>query len=223
MSTNTTTPVMGSDLVAAIESFWSAIVERHPELPAHVIVVTGSGSGKRRMTRGHWARDRWTVGEGRAPELFIAGERIAEGAVLVAQTIIHEAAHGLLLARGDDTAGTSRGGSYHNGRFVKAATELGLAKPAETDSVIGWSDCPIRPETIEAYRTEIDALAAALTGSIGSGTAGAVKPRAKRAKRTYRKAVTLACECREVKLPADQADELEDIDCHRCGATFVRQ
>lgn len=210
------------------------------------------------MRRGHWAAGRWTVADDKVPELFIAGESIAEGAVLVAQTIIHEAAHALLHARGDMTGGTSRGHAYHNLRFVAAAEELGLAKPESPDSVIGWSDCPIRPETIEAHRAEIDELADALTGSIVHATretllvwANAIglimggfvsvvhwwadvdleaafvnaggKVTKPRTKRVYRKAVTLACECRTIKLPAAEAAELEDIDCHRCGSPLVAQ
>src|SRR5687767_12591302 len=114
MTTNEITP-SGSELVAAVETFWAAVCERHPELPANVIVVTGSGKVRGGLIRGHWARDRWVgTHEGpRMPEMFVSGERMADGGRGVATTIIHEAAHALLQARGDESGGTSRQGRYH--------------------------------------------------------------------------------------------------------------
>lgn len=74
---------------------------------------TARARGRSTLRRGHWAADRWIAGgEYRTPELFVAGERIADGATAVATTIIHEAVHALLHARGDTTGGTSRQGPY---------------------------------------------------------------------------------------------------------------
>jgi hypothetical protein len=50
----------------------------------------------------------------RRPELFIAGECLAEGPRQTLQTMLYEAVHALAHARGVND--TSRGGKYHNKR-----------------------------------------------------------------------------------------------------------
>lgn len=251
-------PTTGSALVSAVEAFWAALVARHPELPAKVVVVTGSGSVKGGLIRGHWAMGRWTADAERIPELFVSGERIADGPVGVATTVIHEAAHALLQARGDLTGGTSRQGRYHTkGGFAAAAEELGLIAPAKADPVLGFSDCTMAPATEELYAAEIADLGTALgTAHIRSITAedlmaGAIaigfimggflvcvpwwlgddpatlwgtlggKVTKPRARRTYRRSVVLACECREVRLPAELAGELAEVACSRCGGALA--
>ena len=67
----------------------------------------------------------------RRPELFVAGECLAEGPRQTLQTMLHEAVHALAHARG--VKDTSRGGKYHNKReFVALAGELG--QPGQTAS-----------------------------------------------------------------------------------------
>jgi hypothetical protein len=80
---------------------------------------------------GHFGADHWVEGrpteEGqgaaldfsvarRKPELFIAGECLAEGPRQTLQTMLHEAVHALAHVRG--VKDTSRGGKYHNKREV---------------------------------------------------------------------------------------------------------
>ncbi len=169
MTSNTTplpTPTTGSAIVAAIEAFWAAIVQRHPELPSEVVVITGSGAVRGGLIRGRWATAQWRTTGGRLPELFVSGERMDDGAEGVAATVLHEAAHALLQARGDDTLGTSRQGRYHNGRFVAAAEELGLQGPKSPDPILGFSNCTITNETVAEYAAEIVELALALGASI---------------------------------------------------------
>jgi hypothetical protein len=261
MNTNaSTTHTTGSELVAAIETFWAALVARHPELPSQVIVVTGSGRVQGGLIRGHWAADRWQVlaDEVRAPELFVSGERIADGGRGVATTIIHEAAHALLIARGDRTGGTSRQGRYHTkSGFAATAIELGLVPPAKADAVLGFSDCTMPDETAEAFAAEIAALdealgarivmvdlaeliaAAIAVGAILGGLqvivpwwkvddvismwgtlGGGVRRPAPR--QTRRPRVVFACECREIKVAADEADDFEGLDCRHCGHELER-
>jgi hypothetical protein len=163
----TETTTTGSALVGAIETFWAAVADRHPELPRRIVAVTGSGRVSMGMKLGHWAKYAWTTEEGRTPELFISGECISQGARQVANTIIHEAAHALLIARGDETGGTSRQGRYHTkSGFGAAAIELGLELPAEAHSILGFSECSMPDATAALYEAEIAAMAKALTAHI---------------------------------------------------------
>lgn len=257
MSETTTT---GSELVAAIETFWAAVAERHPELPHDVIAVTGAGRRQGGTVLGHWAEERWTVAtSGRRPELFVSGECFSQGGRGVAETIIHEAAHALLIARGDETGGTSRQGRYHTLKgFVAAAEELGLERPAEAHPALGFSECTITAETVERYADEIAALDAALGAHIlmvtsellkawavvigflmGGGAVcipwwldrsamttwieiggGIAKPKAPRKRRPR---VVLECGCRELSLSPDDAANLADLECVRCGCPLERK
>jgi hypothetical protein len=92
---------------------------------------------------GHFGADHWVEGHPtedgqgaaldlsaarRKPELFVAGECLAEGPRQTLQTMLHEAVHALAHVRG--VKDTSRGGKYHNKReFVALAGELGLTWP----------------------------------------------------------------------------------------------
>lgn len=161
----------GSQVVAALEDLWGAVRRHHPELPP-VVMVTGTGVTK----WGHVGVERWDLGEdgigaegrvrsaerGSMTEMMIAGERLACGATLTAQTMLHEGAHVLAHLRGKKD--TSRQNRYHNKAFVRLAEELGLEWPtgAEPDTSIGFSDVRIRPETVERYRPEIEALGEAI-------------------------------------------------------------
>lgn len=161
----------GSQVVAALEDLWGAVRRHHAELPP-VVMVTGTGGTK----WGHTGVERWDVGEdgigaegrvrsaerGALTEMMIAGERLACGATLTAQTMLHEGAHVLAHLRG--VKDTSRQNRYHNRRFVRLAEELGLEWPsgAEPDASIGYSDVRIRPETVERYRPQIEALGEAI-------------------------------------------------------------
>lgn len=161
----------GSQVVAALEDLWSAVRGNHPELP-QVVMVTGTGGTK----WGHVDVERWDRGadgigaEGRVrsaergseTEMMIAGERLACGATLTAQTMLHEGAHVLAHLRG--LKETCRQNRYHNRTFVRLAEELGMEWPQDQgpDTSIGFSDVRIRPETVERYRPEIEALGEAI-------------------------------------------------------------
>jgi hypothetical protein len=49
-------------VVRALERAWEAIRERHPQVPA-AVVITGAGSGSRRgaLRLGHFAASRWQL------------------------------------------------------------------------------------------------------------------------------------------------------------------
>ena len=72
------------------DGFRRMVAARHPELPANVVVVTGAGYEGRTKRRGHFAGGRWTAGEDKAHEMFVAGERLADGARFAATTRLIE-------------------------------------------------------------------------------------------------------------------------------------
>jgi hypothetical protein len=171
----------GSGLIAALEQTWTDIRRRTPELP-EVVVVTGTGlsSGAVHIDAkwGHFGADHWVEGrpieEGqgaaldlsaarRRPELFVAGECLAEGPRQTLQTMLHEAVHALAHARGVND--TSRGGKYHNKReFVALAVELGLAWPngQRPHAVIGFSEVQLTEQTVADYADTLAYLGAAI-------------------------------------------------------------
>jgi hypothetical protein len=156
----------GSRIIGALERAWAAIQDRNPEVP-DVVIVTGAGiiqhkgplHGVRR--HGHHWPGRWVItGTASAPELFIAGELLADGGQAVLQEMLHESAHALAVVRGiRDTSAES--GRYHNRRFVALATEVGLREPDRPATVTGWSACTLTPETAFAYRDLVSAIDAA--------------------------------------------------------------
>lgn len=110
----TTAATAASELVAALERSWGAIVERHPDVPPAVVVVA-AGSGGRALKLGHFAAGRWDIAGRSHPEVLIAGEGLRQGPSEVLGTLVHEGAHGVAHTR--SVADTSRGG-----RTTTAAT-----------------------------------------------------------------------------------------------------
>lgn len=169
----------GSDTVKALERVYTAIRNRHPELPEHIVIVTGSGLTARGAKWGHFGADRWVAGgqvitrhlagmrlkcrvkNNRMPEMFIGGERLECGAELTVQTMIHECAHALADARGIcDCSNTGR----HNKEFLKLAEEMGLTYPhGNADAQLGYSQVVLTDATKAEYATEIAALNDAIT------------------------------------------------------------
>lgn len=149
-----------ANLVAALETCWTAIRTRHPEIP-HAVIVVASGSPSKpgqRMTWGHFAALRWQHGTQRIPEVLVSGEGLSRTPSEVLTTLLHEAAHALAFARGIQD--TSRQGRWHNQRFANLATELGLT-PTK-DPKLGWSPCTMPDPTAKAYRKELNRLTKAL-------------------------------------------------------------
>jgi hypothetical protein len=99
----------GSRIIAVLEDAWAQIRARHLDVPP-VVVITGTGCESRGYaTLGHFGAERWQTGDGRLPELFIAGELLAgrgghSGGRTVLRTLLHEAAHGLAHTRGVKTS-----------------------------------------------------------------------------------------------------------------------
>ncbi len=243
MSTETPTRQSGSEIVAALEAAYADIRSNHPELP-EVVWITGSGfAGGSKWA--HFWRDRWedkqadeTASDKRA-EMFMAGERLACGAELTLQSMLHEAAHALAAVREEQD--TSRQHRYHNKTFVKMAEELGLEYAHETpDPSIGFSAVTLREETKAKYAATIekldnsikavlnDPLLAALGivgGANGNGSDGAHRiPKGLKPKPTAksRNNVKYVCQCEKPRVMrmAPKTFELASITCGECGQDF---
>lgn len=237
----------GSVVVAALEAAYAAVRANHPDLPA-VVFITGTGLMGRGAKWGHYWRDRWVdvasaksgedgaivTAAGRHPEVFIAGERLACGAEDTFETILHEGAHALAVVR--QIKDTSRDGRYHNARFLALATELGLEYAGEgPDTIIGYSNTRLAPETIERYAEVIAQLQAAITTYLdtfvgldlsGSGGGDGKLPTppkgGKDGKRStnYVKAV---CSCETPRTIRISARTLAEgpVACGLCGEAFT--
>jgi len=151
---------MTAPMVAALEQAWSTIRDRHPEVPAAVVVLgagsIGAPAGGLRL--GHFAAMRWHDDARQLPEVFVGGEGLARGPADVLGTLLHEAAHALADARG--IKDTSRQGRWHNARFKTLATELGIE--ITKDPRLGWSPTTLPEHTRSAYADTIDQLGRAL-------------------------------------------------------------
>lgn len=137
--TEATGPVtLGSDTIAALESAWADIHDRHPDVIPNVVFITGSGRKGNRggLTLGHvtlspnWSTYRKAEDDPEAEvdrfhEVFIAAETLAQHPVRLLQTLIHEAAHTIAITRG--VKDVSRQNRYHNKRFRAICEEMGLA------------------------------------------------------------------------------------------------
>lgn len=239
MDTNAT----GSALIKALEAVWDQIKQRHPELP-DVVIITGSGLAGRSPRWGHFWAERWatdvmipaaesatemeklnaavaelTARQNRMPELFIAGERLAAGAVLTVQTMLHEAAHALADVR--DISDTSRGGRYHNRKFRELAEEIGLEYAASAPaSTTGYNDMTMTMETRRIYADVIlelkQAIKTFMVESVGTGK----EPTKRAPSRNY---VKTQCRCTPAHVvrmaPATLAAGV--VKCGVCHSLFA--
>jgi hypothetical protein len=152
---------VGSELVVALERAWGAIEERHPDVPAAVVIVGSGSEGRPRGLRlGHFAASRWSADPGALSlgEVFVAGEGLDRGSVDVFGTLLHEAAHAVAHVRG--LRDTSRQGRYHNRRFAQLGDELGLQ--VEHHPQLGWSVTSVRASTATVYCSTLAQLEHAL-------------------------------------------------------------
>lgn len=199
-----------SDLVRALESAYEAIRRVHHELPP-VWIVIGDGQGRGQERRaGHFAAWRWASAEGREArhELMVAGQRLADGAELVFETLLHEAAHALCTARG--VKDTSRNGRYHNDRYKAAAQEVGL-DVAQTKS--GWNETSLSEEAGEYYEFQINELRGAIDA--WTGWRDDTPPKKRQSQ------IRGWCGCGRVIRASGTVWEEAAILCGECGEVFV--
>jgi hypothetical protein len=207
-------------LVTALDRAWAAIRTRHPEVP-EVVITLGSGSigsPRGRLTLGHFARDRWQRGQGRLPEMFVAGEGLSAGPREVLGTLLHEAAHGLADARGIQD--TSRQGRYHNTRYRDLAAELGL-EVSKVDG-IGWSGTTITEQTAEAYTAELAGLTGAIVAWRHTEGSAALTGDGEDSERTSNSnGLAARCQCGRRVRVAPSVFAAGPITCGLCGGDFT--
>jgi hypothetical protein len=203
-------------LVATLERTWSAIRQRHPQVPDAVVVVASGSEGKR-LNLGHFAPHRWQIAGADRHEVLVGGEGLHRGALEVLGTLLHEAAHGLAQARG--VQDTSRQGRYHNRRYAQLAGELGLE--VTIVQPIGWSATTVPAPTAAGYTSQLEELQAALVlwrrqeHRLGSGTrarnllacACPCGRRLRVAKATLAEAPIVCGACQQPFEPADQDED----------------
>lgn len=251
-----TTGLALSRVVAALEATYTAIRANHPELPQHMAIVTGTGLSARGLTWGHHRADAWMplqptqvrrVAGGRVTiriahqgpritEMFISGERLAEGAVLTVQTMLHECAHALGTARHIDHVAA---GGRHTKPFVALANEMGLEYThPKADPQLGFSAVTLRTETTEKYADVIAALGAEITvyldtlkrfgislaGSATKGVDGTTQVvRAPRVDKRDHNNIKLQCGCGTKIRASRKVAEQMNISCDECGEHFTER
>lgn len=178
-------------IIQTLNAAWQVVQRQNPEVPA-VMIVTGRRRHKSEGNiRGQHCGDTWHVDgqEERQAEVWISGERLAEGGREVMQTLLHEAAHALARAR--DIKDTSNKNRYHNKIFVKTAEELGLKGPESSGGpALGYSNCVITDSTVKLY--------AAAIASLDDACKNFVAPSLTEEEQKTRKPVVKAyCECPE--------------------------
>jgi len=215
MTTLTAQPAAAaSRLVAALELAWTAIRDRHPEVPEVVLVVaSGSDPRGRSLTLGHFAAARWQLADTtHRAEVLVSGEGLRRGALDVLGTLLHEAAHGLAHARGIKE--TSREGRYHNRRFAQLAEELGI-EVAHVQP-LGWSATTVPASTADAYDATVSALGAALVlwrrAELAATSAGPSPARRR---------VVCVCTCERRIHVVRSTLEQGPILCGACGDPFT--
>jgi hypothetical protein len=240
-----TRPQTGSELIKALEAAWKAIIAKNLDVP-EVLMITGSGLDLMGAKWAHFWRERWEDknDKSKRAELFISGERLACGAELTMQSLLHEAAHAIAAVREEQD--TSRGNRYHNMIFVEICRELGLdyqhtkvnAKGKEVldpDTTHGFSAVTFTEAGKARYAAEIKALDAAIktylpgfgdSSTTGGTTTGGTTIRIPRAKTptttVSRNNIKAVCGCDKPRIlrMSRTAFETAEVTCGACDKSF---
>lgn len=221
---------ISTPLVRAFTFAWASIQARNPDVP-NVVITLGAGSSRQGTVLGHFAPNRWARGDSHIHELFVGGEGLQRGAPDVMATLLHEAAHGVALAR--DIQDVSRSGRYHNKAFKALGEELGISLAHDTrKNGIGWSNTTLTDEAAKTYAAAIRRLDAAMVAyrrgertlaPTGNGEGG---PEGKgRGRPSMGNGVALTCECeipRKIRVSKSTA-EMGAIRCELCGSKFLER
>jgi hypothetical protein len=210
--------------LAALDTAWSAIRDRHPDVPPAVVTLGASWDRSGRppaapADRGHQVSltgARWT-GEGDAalPELVVTAAALEDDAESLLAALLHTAAHAIGDARG--VATTSRQGRYHNAKYADLAREVGLA--VEQNPTGGWSETTLAVDTAVHYATELRQLRE-LREQLGDRQE---EPRSVSTGRKSWAPVPALCGCspaRRIRV-SPTVFERGGIRCDICGKTFT--
>lgn len=218
-------------ILNAVNDLWREIQNNHPGTPNVNIVLQAS-----ERAHGHFAPSRW---EGSAQyELMLSTVSLAlatnDGRVRkTVSTLLHEAAHAYAFA--NKIQDTSRQGRWHNKKFATLAEQFGCI--VEPNVQIGHVTSGITPLAYVTYKSQIDALATAITsysrsssdwlqaliGTLPTGLG--LGPVPAKPRRTYgSQTVTVICECAGAgyRIPRDLY-ETTDIRCNECDSAYTER
>lgn len=127
-----------SPILRALEFAWSEIQRSVPGVPDVSIMVSDI--------------DAW--GQAEPGQVVIATNTLRVGTAFTFDTLLHEAVHQHLIARGEKR----RVWKGHGHKFQAVAAHFGLVTFGQSKTVM------LSPETMRAYRKPINRLASALEG-----------------------------------------------------------
>lgn len=190
----------------ALNQAWAAIRKNHDQVPE---VTVGEVPGRSPAS----GPASWSSG------VLLAGSgTIEKGPQEVMAWLLHEAAHGLLYARGEHSEGNE--GRYHNRAYLAAAEELGLEAEGDARPGLGYASTVIRPGTVRAYRHQIGQLATAMR----DWEPLAPRPTSQRPS-VSKNGVPVRCQCdppRRFRIMPSVLDK-GPIVCSVCGQPFEPQ
>jgi len=140
-------------LVSTLTHVWSAIRQRHPEVPGVILLAAPASRGN---VLGHFAALRWSgkkAKEKLVHEVVVVAEYLDRPAAEILGTLLHEAAHAANFEAGIKDCSKSQ---YHNKRFKEAAEKLGLE--VEQMPNYGWAHTRLTTATTVLYREELALL-----------------------------------------------------------------
>lgn len=140
----------GGPLVHALDALWARIQHTTPDLPDVRIAVTSSTPAADHGPE-RWTEDTTKVVSG----LIVSTATLDEGAEAVLTHLLHEAAHVINWRR--NVKDTTMHGAYHNQRYAKAATDLGLTWPegAKRSASRGYADLQLTDEIRARYAVNL--------------------------------------------------------------------
>jgi hypothetical protein len=213
-------------LITALANVWSAIRERHPDVPG-VVLLPAPGTGNRRVL-GHFSALRWRAERKSGVsfhEVVVIAEHLHRSAESVVETLIHEAAHAMNFARGIRDCSRSQ---YHNKRFRDAAIELGLT--VEEVKHYGFAITALPIETTKIYEKEIKALDAVLmhrkssviiTPPAGGNDNDDDRAAAQDGTTQEGRSRKATCACSHIIRVSRKTIEATVIRCESCGVPFT--
>lgn len=113
----------GSVSVQAVEWAWSKLQNLDRRIPNSVIVLHSEESSK----QGHFKRHSWRTTAGRSGHEIGINANLLDFPDDLLGTLVHEAAHSILVSQGDFQAGCSgKRLDYHKVKYRDMAIEMGL-------------------------------------------------------------------------------------------------
>lgn len=153
-----------------------------------------------------------------APEALIADTSFVCGRELDFDRLLHEAAHGLAAARG--IRDTSRGGRYHNRRFLAVACEVGLAYPGRSGADSGFVAVSASMETRIRYRETIERWSRAVEANRAATNRVFNGPASRRTSSGGGRRAKVACGCGRILYVVRSVLAIGPITCAACEQEF---